>query len=213
VYMLLLCTVLLLLPAAPVSRAAPGDPCPPDSVVKCVEETIGIDLTVHELPPEHTISFGSTLVISWWEDDCEWRQVVIVAINNLPELLDHMTPLAANEWNAMGELSREEFQDLLARRILTVLWAGEPFMETCKKEGLPPCELPWGEIVIDPIRWPDAPITLYSSLEPITNPEFCFSYDLEREPIIGPVPDVMVPFFFMRKKDIPLMRQLLREQM
>ncbi|HWM86865.1 MAG TPA: hypothetical protein VNO33_13525 [Kofleriaceae bacterium] len=192
---------------APRADAAPPEPCT-GPVVKCTEEALGVDLEVDE-DLSDGITLGSRLVIYWWEDDCEYRQVVIVTVANLPHLQDIMRRLPANKWNAMGEVSRDDYRQALASGALFELFAEPPEPDACKQESLPPCELPGDPIVIEVIGWPDEDILLHGSLEPVTNPKFCFSIDLERGPIIGPVPEVMVPFFFLEGRDVKRVRELL----
>jgi hypothetical protein len=213
-------TLLVLLPvcaalslAAPPANSAPQDPCRAE-VVSCAAEALGVEFKVHDMQPGNgaVISFGVRLVVFWLDGDCEYRQVVIVTVNNFPQLQDIMHPLAANEWNAAGEVKREDYQAALASGALRELRAEPPELYTCMVEALPPCELPWGDIVIDPIPVDGGDLLLYSGLEPVENPEFCFSIDLERGPIVAPAPEVMVPFFFLREKDIPRFARLLNQR-
>ncbi|HKE14945.1 MAG TPA: hypothetical protein VKB80_08785 [Kofleriaceae bacterium] len=211
-FLLSLCAAPSLLAAPRATTAAPPEPCRGD-VFKCAEETLGVDLDVEIGEQPEVVVFGTRLVIYWWDGDCKIRQVVIVTVANLPQLQDIMRPLGANEWNALGELSRADYQAALADGTLHLLFAEPPEVEGCKAVNpLPPCELPWGAISIDVIPWPDEEILLMSSLEPVENPEFCFSVDLERGPIIGPVPEVMVPFFFLDAKDVGRVTRLLNRR-
>lgn len=199
--------------AAPPATAAPPEACSGADMFRCVEEELGIELDVEvdELP-DH-VALGSRLVIWYWDGDCKWRQVVIVRVVNLPALQDHMRALGTNEWNAMGELSRADYLALLASGALQVLFTEPPEVEACVKEpGLPPCELPGDPIVIEVIDWPDEDILMMSSFEPVKDPKFCFSVDLERGPIIDPVPDMAVPFFFFDARDTKRVRELLNRR-
>ncbi len=173
---------------------------------------IDLDVEVDELP-DH-VAIGTRLVIWYWDGDCKYRQVVIVRVLSLPQLQDVMRPLGANEWNAMGELSRADYLALLASGSLFVLFTEPPEVEACVKDppGLPPCELPWEPIVIEIIPWPEEEVLLMSSLEPVKDPKFCFSVDLERGPVIDPVPDVMVPFFFFDARDVKRVKELLNQR-
>ena len=138
--LLLLCGALLLLCRPSPTAARGGDPCSP-TTVKCVAQTLGIDLQA-EAVPAHAISFGSRLVIFWWDGDCEYRQVVIVTVASPQRLQAIMTPLAANKWNAMGQVKRDDYQQALADGALRELFAEPPQLETCETHALPPCERP-----------------------------------------------------------------------
>jgi hypothetical protein len=209
--LLLSCAALALLAAPPAGSAAPPEECRSD-VFHCVEETMGIDLDVEvqELP-DH-VAFGTRLVIYYWDGDCKYRQVVVVRVLDLPQLQDIVRLLGANEWNAMGELSRDEYRAALAGGTLLELFTEPPEVEACKADpGLPPCELPGEPIVIEVVDAPED-ILMMSSFEPVKNPKFCFSADLERGPIIDPVPDIAVPFFFFDAKDTQRIVELLNRR-
>jgi hypothetical protein len=201
-------------PVAPPATAAPPDPCDGPDVFRCAEETFDIDLEIDEVGElPDVIAFGSRLVIWYWEGDCKYRQVVIVWVRNLPALQDVMRALGTNKWNAMGELSRADYLALLSSGALQVLRTEPRQVEACLKDpGLPPCELPWEPIVIEVIDWPDEDILLMSAPEPVGDPATCFSVDLERGPIIGPVPEVAIPFFFFDAKDVSRVRELLNRR-
>jgi hypothetical protein len=200
--------------APPTAIAAPPEPCDGSDVFRCVEATLGIDLEIEVADLPDRVAFGSRLVIWYWDGDCKYRQVVIVRVVNLPALQDFMRPLGTNKWSAMGELSRADYLSLLASGALQVLFTEPPVVEACKKDpGLPPCELPWEPVVIEVIDWPDEDILLMSAPAPVGDPALCFSVDLERGPIvIGPVPEVAVPFFFFDANDVKRIREALGRQ-
>ncbi len=201
------CAALALLAATPSGSAAPGEDCEAD-MFRCVEETLGIDLEIEVDDMPEVIAFGTRLVIYYWDGDCKYRQVVIVRVRNLPALQDVMRALGANEWNALGELSRDDYRALVTAGALQVLRTEPPEVEACVKDpGPPPCELPWSPIIIEVVRDP-GDILIIASLEPIKDPESCFSVDLDRTPIFDPMPHVAVPFFFFDEKDLGRVKEL-----
>lgn len=202
------CAALALMSAAPTGSASPGEECSAD-MLRCVEDHLGIDLELEAEEMPHQIAFGTRLVTYYWDGECKYRQVVIVRVVNLPALQDVMRALGANQWNALGELSRDDYRALLAAGALHVLRTEPPEVEACVKgPGLPPCELPGEPIVIEVVPEP-GDILMVSALEPIRNPQLCFSVDLDRTPIFGPMPDIAVPFFFFDARDVERVRQLL----
>lgn len=202
--------ILLLLPS--MSRTAQAGDCHP-TLIKCIEKELQIDLEVEGKFPDSVIFSGRYLI--YWNDGlCQYRQVVIVAIYDIKALNEIMTPLGSNQWNAMGQIALEAYEKAIAKGVLKELSA-EPVEVECndlKDDPLPPCELPWGPIVIDPIPWPDEDILLYSGLEPVANPQFCFSYNLDGPPILDPVKAIRVPFFFTAEEDIGKVADLLRQK-
>lgn len=199
---------LALTSAAPTGTAAPGGDCRAD-LFRCVEAELGIDLELEADQVPDRIAFGTRLVTYYWDGECKYRQVVIVRVIDLPALQDVMRALGANKWNALGELSRDDYLALLAAGALQPLRAEPPEVEACRKDpGLPPCELPGEPIVIEVVPEP-GDILMVSALEPIGDPALCFSVDLDRTPVFGPMPDVAVPFFFFDERDVERVKRLL----
>ena len=202
------CAALALVSAAPTGIAAPGGECSAD-VFRCVEDHLGIDFEIDAEEIPHQIAFGTRLVTYYWDGDCKYRQVVIVRVIDLAALQHVMRALGANKWNALGQLSRDDYRALLSAGALQVLRTEPPVVEACAKDpGVPPCELPWEPIVIEVVPEP-GDILMVSGLEPIGNPALCFSVDLDRTPVFGPMPDVAVPFFFFDVRDVERVRRLL----